>query len=71
MKFGPLANYFRMNPGVLFVVIFQVFLVLAAMLFVKGNLKGANEVAALSLYAIVMGVAVQVAIWARRETESA
>lgn len=52
-------KYFRENPGALFIVSFQVLLLVAAGFLVVGNSALANEAAVLAYYWLVIGVVLQ------------
>ncbi len=67
MKLGRLKNYFRANPGTLFILAFQVLLLSAAVLQAVGNSSTANEVAIYGFYALVAGVAIQIGVSVREE----
>jgi hypothetical protein len=59
--------YFRSNPGTLFIIAFQALLVSAAALLVSGNSSMADEIAVYAFYALVIGVAIQIAVAVREE----
>ncbi len=71
MKLSRLRNYFRANPGALFIIAFQVLLVSAAVLLVSGNSSAANEAAIYAFYALVIGIAIQVGVVVREERKRA
>jgi hypothetical protein len=55
-----LKDYFRADPGVIFVIAFQVLLIAAATLSVLGDSEAANAAATCALFALAVGAAIQI-----------
>lgn len=64
---GRVWKFFRQNPGLGFVVAFQVLLVAAAVSLVSRATQLANDMAVYAFYALVIGIAIQVAKVIREE----
>jgi hypothetical protein len=64
-----LKEYFRTNPTAVFIIAFEVLLVVAALLVLQGNLYNANQVGVYAFFVLVAGVVVQIAypVWARKK----
>ena len=62
-----LKQYFKTNPGALFIVAFQILLVSAGVLLASGNSAAANEAANYAFYSLVIGVAMYAAQLIREE----
>lgn len=67
MKFGRLKNYFRSNPGTIFILGFQVLLVSAAVFLVTGSSSAADQLAIYAFYALIIGIAIQIGVAIREE----
>lgn len=62
-----LKKHFSSNPGALFIVAFQVLLVLAAAFLASGDSSIANEIGVCAFYALVIAVAVQIRVVLQEE----
>jgi len=58
-------DYFRRNWGAVFIVGFQLLLVVCAVLLVQGHEYAANELAVYAFYSLVLGVFLQFASFLR------
>lgn len=54
-----MKEYFKDNPGALFVLGFQLLLVACAGLLIQGSLAVANEIATYAFFLLVVGVILQ------------
>jgi len=70
-KLDRLRGYFRSNPGALFIVAFQILLASAGILLVSGAQSLADRIAVYAFYALVTGIAVQIAVAVREARKSA
>jgi len=64
-----IKNYFRNNPGALFIIGFQVLLLVCAGLLFQGNSVLVDEVAVCAYFLLVIGVVLQLIFFVRREKE--
>jgi heme/copper-type cytochrome/quinol oxidase subunit 4 len=66
-----IKNYFRRNPETLFIVVFQVLLLICAVLLISGNSFWAEGAAVVAYFSLVIGVVLQLISFLRyRESES-
>jgi len=66
-----IKNYFRRNPETLFIVVFQVLLLVCVGLFISGNSFWAEGLAVVAYFSLVIGVVLQLISFLRhRESES-
>jgi len=65
-----IKRYFRENPGVPFIIMFQVLLLVSAGLLVQGGSGLANEVAVYAYYLLVVGVVLQLISFIRHGKDS-
>jgi len=64
-----IKEYFKDNPGVPFVIGFQLLLVVSAGLLIQGSSATANEVAIYAYYLLVIGVVLQLFSFVRHRKE--
>jgi fumarate reductase subunit C len=65
-----IKNYFRRNPETLFIVVFQVLLLVCAGLLISGNSFWAEGLAVVAYFSLVIGVVLQLISFLRhREGE--
>ena len=60
-----IVRYFRKNFGAPFVIIFQLLLLVCAVLLIRGYSNLANEVATYAYYSLVIGVVLQLVSFLR------
>jgi fumarate reductase subunit C len=66
-----IKNYFRRNPETLFIVVFQVLLLVCVGLLISGNSFWAEGLAVVAYFSLVIGVVLQLISFLRhRESES-
>ena len=66
-----IKNYFRRNPVALFIIGFQILLIVCAGLLISGNSFWAEGVAVVAYFSLVIGVVLQLISFLRhREDES-
>jgi hypothetical protein len=58
-------RYFRENPGALFVIAFQILLLVCAGLLIGGNSVWANDLSVVAYFSLVIGVVLQLVSFLR------
>ncbi len=64
-KLNRLKDYFKANPGTLFILAFMILLLSAAALLAIGRPNDADNVANYAFYSLVLGIAIQVVVTIR------
>lgn len=65
-----IKRYFKDNPGAIFVMGFQLLLVVCAGLLIQDNLAMANEFAEYAYFLLVIGVVLQLVAYLRHKNEA-
>jgi len=61
-----IREYFRENPGAIFILAFQILLMITAITLIDGNQSLANEIAVYGYYLLVVGIILQIITFLRK-----